>query len=590
MGKMKQFAKFTFAAMIGSLLTLGLIVFFLLFLGIMAAMVPDVAVIPEKSVLHMKLNIPIVDRSSDDPMENIDLMELKPERHPGLNDILNGLEHAASDDKIKGIFLDLSHIPSGIAVIEEIRNALIRFKDSGKFILGYSEAYSQTAYYLASTGDEIYLHPEGRMRFKGLAGRAVYFKKALDKLEIKAQVIRRGKFKSAVEPFMQDKMSKADREQTETLIRSIWDHMVAGISDAREISTEELNAIADGLKIRTARDAVDLKLADELKYPDEVLAELRTRLMIGKSSDIEFLSMKKYLRSLKLAEKKSSDAKIAIVYASGAIVNGEGDNETIGADRMSKAIRKAREDMSVKAIVLRVNSPGGGILPSDIIWREMELAKNEKPTVVSMGNLAASGGYYISCAAHKIVASPNTITGSIGVYSIIPNMRDLMNNKLGITFDTVKTNENSDFLSSVRPMTALENEILEQDIEKYYNTFLRHVADGRKMTVEQVDEIGKGRVWSGTDAKRIGLVDELGGLEKAIEAAAEMADLDDYEIVPYPEPKNKIMQMIEALASARKKALIEEELGDAHKYYDIVKNLGNMDEVQARLPFVIDIY
>ncbi|MEI6694802.1 MAG: signal peptide peptidase SppA [Bacteroidota bacterium] len=590
---MKQFFKFMFASMLGTFLTL--LVFFFLMIGIMVSMISfsnkDEVKISDKSVLHIKLEGTIADRSSNNPFQEFNFSTMKSNKELGLNDILLNLKKAKNDPKIKGIYLDLGNISVGVSLLEEIRNALIDFKKSGKFILSYSESYSQKAYYLASVADKIYLNKEGSIDFHGLAAEIMFFKGLMQKLDVDMQIIRHGKFKSAVEPFLLDKMSDPNREQTRLFIGSIWNHIVKGISDSRKISLTELKNIADSLLVQSAEDALKYKFVDELVYKDQVIDALRKKLALADNDDIDYITLSKYA-DVKIADGKIKFSKnrIAIVYAVGAIEGGKGNDQTIGSERISEAIRDARTDNAVKAIVLRVNSPGGDALASEVIWREVMLAKKTKPVVVSMGDYAASGGYYIACAADKIIANPTTITGSIGVFGMIPNLQKMFSNKLGITFDTVLTNKNAAAISGNRPLSSFQERVILNQIERIYGVFIAHVAEGRKMTVAQIDDIGQGRVWSGVDAKRIGLVDDFGGMDKAIEEAAKLAKLTEYKVVDYPKQKEFIQQLIEEFSgeNASIKAL-QKELGQNFVYYQTLKSVTLMKGIQARLPYVINL-
>jgi protease-4 len=424
------------------------------------------------------------------------------------------------------------------------------------------------------------------MEFKGMVAQVMFFKGLLDKIDVEAQVIRHGKFKSAIEPFTLDKMSDANKEQTLTFISGMWNHILAGISASRQISVADLTAIANEYKIQSPQDAVKLKMVDKLMYKDEVLEELRTRVDVKEVKDLKLMKLAKYTNAPE-ADKKSSKDKIAVIYATGSI--GEGDEESIGSETISKAIRKARLDDKVKAVVLRVNSPGGSALASDVIWREMLLTKKVKPVVVSMGNVAASGGYYIACAADKIFAYPNTITGSIGVFGIIPNMKEMFNKNLGITFDEVKTNPYADYIPITRPMNDAERMIITNDIETIYTTFITHVSEGRKLTVAQVDSIGQGRVWSGVDAKRLGLVDEFGGLNDAIKEAASLAKLKEYSTMELPEQKDTFEQLMETFSGDNASVLLKKEMGAAYPYFQYLSNMSRMQGVQALMPYQFDI-
>jgi protease-4 len=590
---MKQFFKFMFASMLGTLLLciISSFIFFAMMVSIIAGAQSEKSTMKEKSVLVMKLDEPIYDRTSNNPFENLDFATMKSNNTPGLNDILDEIKYAATDDRVKGIYLELSSINAGMATVEEIRNALLEFKKSGKFIIAYSEAYSQTAYYLATTADKIYVNPEGMLDFKGLSAQIFFLKGLMEKIAVQPQIIRHGKYKSAIEPLISDKMSDANKEQTTKYIMSLWDQMLKGISKARKIETSNLNLIADSLYVTDGRSALDYKLVDGVKYKDEVLAELRSKLEIGDKDKIEFVSLNKYNKEIAGSKSEYSKDKIAVIYAQGDIVTGEGDSKTIGSDKVAQAISQAVADSSVKAIVLRVNSPGGSALASEVIWREVSLAAKVKPVVASMGDYAASGGYYISCAATKIIASPNTITGSIGVFGVIPNMQKMFNEKLGITFDGVSTNKHSDYFSVIRPMDAYELKVVTHNVEGTYSTFIKHVAEGRKLTEAQVDSIGQGRVWSGADAKNIGLVDDFGGLNDAIALAASLAKVEKYRIVDYPKRKDPFVQFMEQLGGETDASvIIQKELGTNYIFYQQIKEMNEIKGVQARMPYQLYVY
>ena len=589
---MKQFFKFMFASMTGTLLII--IILFFIMMGILMSVASfskkEIVIVPKNTVLHLKFDEPITDRSSNNPLENFNFYSMKSGESIGLNEILDNIKKAKTDENIKGIYLDLGAISAGVATLEEIRNALIDFKSSKKFIISYSESYSQKAYYIASVSDKIYLNPQGTLDFKGLSGEVMFYKGLLEKLDVNVQIIRHGKFKSAVEPFILDKMSKPNREQTLKYITSIWDHLLNGISESRKISVNELNAIADSFRIQKAEDAVTYKLADKLMYKDEILAELRSRLGIKENDKINMMSIDKYFNAPDKQRKISKTKyKIAVIYAIGEIESGNGNDKTIGSERISEAIRCARLDSNVKAVVLRVNSPGGSALASDVIWREVVLTKKVKPIVASMGDVAASGGYYISCAASKIIADPNTITGSIGVFGMVPNLKGLLNNKLGITVDNIKTNNHADFGTVYRPITGKEKEFYQTDVENIYHSFITHVAEGRGMTVAQVDSIGQGRVWCGVDAKGIGLIDDFGGLDKAIETAAKLAKISDYKLQSLPLQKDAFTKIIENITGNSEEVLMKKEFGDAYNYFQYIQSIKNMKGVQARLPYMINI-
>jgi len=558
--------------------------------------------VKRNSVLVMKFNEPIKERGIKNPFGDLGFGAFGQEGGMGLDDIMKSIKRAAEDTAIKGVFLDLnSEIQASAATLEEIRNALLDFKASKKFIYAYSEMYSQKSYYLASVADKIYLNPEGEMMFKGLSAQIMYYKNALAKLDIDMQVFRHGKFKSAVEPFLLDKMSPANRLQMETLLNSIWNHMLAGISKQRGVSAEELQKIADNLSISFPADAQQLKLVDELKYHDEVIDILRQKLSLKEKDKLNHISLNKYMDAGRKKkwdldededdDKKSSKNKLAVIYCVGGIESGKGDEETIGSETIAKAIKDARTDSSIKAIVLRVNSPGGSALASDVIWREVTLAKKVKPVVVSMGDVAASGGYYISCAADRIFAQPNTITGSIGVFGLMPNAQKLFSNKLGIYVDTANTAAHSDLGTPYRAVTAVEGEYIQKSVEKVYDTFTKRVAEGRGMQQADVDSIGQGRVWSGVDALRIKLVDELGGINDAIKYTAKKAKLadDDYELVSFPKQKDPLQALLKGKKEEEEIKSVQQHLGIFYDYIKSAHHILKMRGVQARLPFDLTI-
>lgn len=588
---MKEFFKFVFASMLGFILSF-FVVFLLLILAI-TAMVSSTAkdgkVIPSaNSIMHVSLDYPIKERTDKNPFSELNFMGFENKKTLGLNEILEAIKEAESDDHIKGIYLDASSLASGFASIEEIRNALLDFKKSGKFILAYSEVYSQGAYYLATAADKIYLNPEGMVDFRGLSSEIMFFKGALDKLEIEAQIIKVGTYKSAVEPFILDKMSDANKVQVNSFLGSMYDHFISEVSKSRKVPKNVLLNIADSAKIRTPKDAVVYKMVDGLKYKDEVLDELKARLDIDKKKDIKSVSIEEYTPGDGDTDVESSN-RIAIIYANGEIISGEGNDETIGSERISRAIRKARTDDKVKAIVLRVNSPGGSALASDVIWRETVLAKKVKPVIVSMGDLAASGGYYIACAADSIFAQPNTITGSIGVFGIIPNMQKFFNNKLGITFDGVKTSQFADLGTVSRPLSDSEKMIFQNEVNRTYNTFTQKVADGRKKSRAYIDSIGQGRVWSGKEAFANGLVDKLGNIDDAIASAARKAKIKDYKLVSYPAQVDPLKSLFDHSADKVKSYFVKRELGESYFYYEQLKSAINLTGVQTRMPYTITV-
>ena len=595
---MKQFFKFLFAS------TLGVFLALFLFILVIAGVVGSIATFADKkevkiednSILHLKLSNGIVDKPSINPFENFDFGSMRNTTPIGLHNFLTAIEEAKTDERIKGIYIDMSDFSSGIATAEEVRSKLKSFKESGKFVISYSEVFSQSGYYIASVADKVYLNPEGMMEFKGLSSQIMFFKGALEKLEVEPQIIRHGKFKSAVEPFFLDKMSEANRAQVLTYLSSIWNTYLTDISDSRNLSVERLNEIADGFLARTTKDALELGMVDKLVYKDEILAELIELTGAEDIDDLKVIEDSKYISSVTGSKFKNVKSvkdlkkeKIAVIYAEGGISGGNSSQGTIGSETLSKEIRKARLDEDVKAIVLRVNSPGGSALASDVIWREVTLAKKEKPFIVSMGNLAASGGYYISCAADTIVADESTITGSIGVFGVLYNFKNMINNKLGITIDTVKVGKYSDLLSPFRPMTEGERAFMQEFVEQTYDVFITRVSEGRGMTKAQVDSIGQGRVWTGKDALKLGLVDVIGGLETAIEIAANKAGLENFSAETYPAPKNQWEEFIKELSTEVESRWIKNEVGPAYEYYKSAQSAFDMEGIQARLPYDVDI-
>lgn len=587
---MKGFFKFVFASMLGFFLSFVVfgILLVLIVVGMLSASGDTEVTVESGSVMHFSLDHPVNERSVKGPLDNVNFTGLESNKSVGLNDILAALKRAKSDENIKGIYLDLSSIQAGMATVEEIRNGLLDFKKSKKFIIAYSEVYTQKAYYLASVADKIYVNPEGLVEFTGMSSQSVFFKGALEKLGIEPQIIKVGTFKSAVEPFILDKMSEANRKQVASYLGSIYDHMLKNVSASRKISKDSLFAIANQLKVQQATDAVTYKLVDAVRYKDEVIDELKKRTDTDKKKDIKSVTLSNYIKGNRPAEG-DMDSRIALVYASGEITGGEGDDDVIGSERISRTLRKVRLDEKVKAVVFRINSPGGSALASDVIWREVALTRKVKPVIVSMGDVAASGGYYIACAADSIFAQPNTITGSIGVFGIIPNMQNFFNNKLGITFDEVKTAEHADLGTVTRPLTDGERLIIQNEVNRIYGTFTKRVADGRKRTQVYVDSIGQGRVWSGTEALKIGLVDRLGNIQDAVNAAAKMAKVKNHKLVEYPKQKDPFESFFGTSEDRLKEHFAKLQLGESYGYYKQLKMILEGTGVQARMPYNIDI-
>ncbi|WDF80144.1 signal peptide peptidase SppA [Mucilaginibacter sp. KACC 22773] len=589
---MKQFFKFVFATMLGVVLTTVILALIIVGIIVAASGEKEVEVEPG-SVLHMAFTTPITERTPNNPLAGLSFLGLNSDKSTGLNDILANIKKAKTDPNIKGIFLDESYMTSGQATTEEIRNALINFKKSGKFVIAYSEIYTQGFYYLASVADKVYMNPKGIFEFTGFSQQVTFLKGALDKLGIEVQIIKVGTYKSAVEPLFLTKMSEPNRLQVTSYLGSLYDHFLTGISKSRGINKDSLFNYANSGRVQFPEDAVKLKLIDGLKYKDELLDELRQRTGKGKKEDIASVDLDEYTKSKtdgNTDDDNSSKNRIAIVYASGDITGGQGDDNSIGSERISKAIRKVRLDNKVKAVVLRVNSPGGSSLASDVIWREVALTKKVKPIIVSMGDYAASGGYYISCAADSIFAEPNTITGSIGIFAVLPNMQKLFNDKLGVTFDGVKTGKYADLGDVSRPLTPEERAILQNNVNHGYDDFTKAVAAGRGKTQAYVNSIGQGRVWTGAQAIKIGLVDRLGNINDAIASAAKKAKLKNYNLVSYPEQKSFFKQLDSDVTGQMKTKMLKSELGDNYRVYEQLKGLTQiMRSPQARLPYEIVI-
>ena len=565
------------------------VIFLLICLSAAGSSSSDVTV-KDNSVLKISLTADMPDKVTDGM--SFDYMSMTPVKQIGLNDALKSIEKAKTDDRIKGIYLDMDGASAGTATIEELRNKLIEFKESGKFIISYATAYSQFGYYLASVADEVYVNPQGGMSWQGMCSQIMFYKNVLEKLGVEMQVFRHGQFKSAVEPYICDKMSPANRKQYSVLLNSIWGKVCRGISEARGISAEDLNMYADSLSLRKAQDAVTLKFADAVKYYDEVIDELKAKSGFdGKDKDM-FIDLEKYAKaSVPNVKENKSKNEVAVLFAEGEIVDGNGGKGQMGGDKIAEELRKIRENDDVKAVVLRVNSPGGSGLASEVMWREIQKVKQAgKPVVVSMGNLAASGGYYISCSADYIYAQPTTLTGSIGVFGMFPNLQGLVTDKIGLTIDTVCTNAHADFGSTMRPVTEMEYNYVQQSIEDFYDTFLTRVFDGRKGKGAEghvlsekalVDSIGQGRVWAGADAIEIGLVDELGSLNDAVKKAVELANIPDYKIVEYPAKKEWFEELAEQFdISAR---IMKSELGENYIYYQNAKRIAETSGIQARM-------
>jgi len=586
---MKSFLKYTLATIVGIFLS-SLLFFFFLILIISASTSEKPVEVKDNSILYIRLRDKIVDRTVDNPF-NFLPTGLPMVREMGLNDILDCISKAKKDDQISGIYLEMISVTAGYGSTEEIRNALLDFKESGKFILAFSDTYTQKAYYLASVADSLYLNPSGDLLFLGLGTEIMFYKGALDKLGIEAQVIRRGDYKSFGEPFTNDHMSPENRTQTMQWIGSLWDHLLEGIAEERGLDTETLNKYADQFIIRSADLALEHKMVDGLKFKDEIIDELKTLTGTNPKKDLSSITIKKYKKvHVKKDYKGYTKDKVAVIYAHGDVLMGNTGEGTIGSERISRAIRKARRDSTVKAIVLRVNSGGGGALASEVIYREALLASQSKPLVASIGDVAASGGYLIIAPADTVLASPNSITGSIGVFAMLPNAQSFFNNKLGINIDVAKTNQHADLGTPFRPMSADEKEIIYHMVDRTYSSFLSVVSAGREMPEEEVNAIGGGRVWSGADGLENGLIDMYGGLNDAIKVAGEMAGVEKYRVISLPVLEDPLDVFIRELTENTRARMIQKELGEFYKYFKSVNELENLFGVQARIPFMFEIH
>ena len=585
---MRSFLKTFFAVILGLGAFSG-ILFFFIFILLSAATADEEITVENNSVLHLKLNGVITERAADDP-----LAEAFPEfgeLRLGLLDLKKMIKAAAEDDRIEGIYLEAGIVQGGFATVEEIRNELKAFRESGKWVVAYGEYFTEKGYYLASVADEIVLYPEGELELNGLAAEITFFKGMLDKLEIEPQIFRVGTYKSFVEPYIRKDMSDANREQINVFLSSINNHMLAEIAASRGIDKSRLSEISDGMLVRNAGDALDMNLITALDYYDQVQAGIRERLGLSEDEDINYITYKDYKKAPGTDTYVRSSNEIAVIVGQGNIVSGSGDDETIGSDVIAKAIRQARLDDDVKAIVLRINSPGGSALASDVMWREVVLASEAKPIIASMSDVAASGGYYMAMACDTIVAQPNTITGSIGIFGILFNAQGFLNNKIGITTDAVSTGKYSNLITLSRPLSEDEKSIIQNNVEDGYRTFTSKAAEGRHMALEELLEVASGRVWTGEDAKRVGLVDVLGGFDDAVDIAAAKAGLsDDYKVRFYPEQKNFLEQLFGTTEAHMETKALREQYGELYPYLEQARKLQEYQGIMAVMPYELDIH
>jgi protease-4 len=578
---MKSFFKTFFAALL-ALFIFSLLGFFIL-IGVAAAFSSDEKVaVAQNSVLVIDASETFLEQSKNDPFS--ELMNKKNGKQPSLSELIGLLHYAKKDSSIKGIYIKCAENPNGYAATEEIRKALIDFKKSNKFIVAYAETISQKGYMMANVADQIYTHPQGGMEWSGFNYETIFFKGLIDKLEIEPQIFYAGKFKSATEPFRYAQMSDANKLQTGIWLNSIYNNFVQGAAEMRNLNADSIKAFANEGKVQNAKDALKYKLVDGLIYDDQLKKIISKKLREVDETKISFVSINNYAESVAL--RGTGSGKIAVIYADGDVVMGKGQNEAIASDDYRVLIQKIRNDKSIDAVVLRVNSPGGSALASDIIWREIDLLKKEKPVVVSMGDVAASGGYYIACGADSIYADANTITGSIGVFSVIPNAEKFLKNKVGITFDRVKTGQYADAPSATRALTITEQRFLQAGVDSVYHTFKSRVAAGRQKSVEYIDSIAQGRVWTGADAIKVGLVDKIGTLNDALASAAKMAKLKGYSIKKYPESRSFIEDFFEGYKNEVKTKAIQQELG--LEQWQVLQQIKSMKQLmgqpQARLP------
>lgn len=584
---MRSFFKIFFASLLALIIFTVIVVFFLISLvgGLASKKAP---LVEAKSVLVVNLAQHYKEQSQEDVLASVSGDD---ERSiPGLYDVVRLLKKAETDPNISGIYIEANGNANGFAASEEIRNALQTFKKSGKFIIAHGDVISQKSYLVANVADKLYANPVGGVEWDGFNVTYTFLKGTLDKLEIQPQIFYAGKFKSATEPLRTDKMTPENKLQTSVWLGDLYSVFLGQAAEVRKIDTAQLHQLANQQKIQNSKDAFENKLVDGLKYDDEVKDEIKSKLSLAKHDKINFISINKYAAAGGF--KKFTGDRVAMIYAEGDIIDGKGDNGSIGSEDYIKMVRKARLDQSIKAIVFRINSGGGSSLASENIWRELFLAKKEKPVVVSFGDVAASGGYYVSCAADSIFAQPTTITGSIGVFGIIPNMQSFFKDKLGVTFDAVNTADHSDAGMPYRPLDENEKKLVQLEIEKTYAQFKQRVADGRKRDTAYIETIAQGRVWTGLKAKNIGLIDRFGGIQDAVDCAARLAKLTDYRVKEYPEPKNLFDRLLgTSNAYDRTSTMMKKEIGEEnYAVYEEVKKIRQMTNgSQMRLPFQFSI-
>ena len=564
-------------------------VLLLILMGIIsAASTEKVVNIPENSVLQIVLSGNIVEREVDDPLSELSFPGMGP-FEIGLKEVKQAIRHAANDEKINGIYLEPRFFSGGFASLDEIRKELVQFKESGKFIVAYSEFYMEKGYYLASVADEIYLTPDyGSLELNGLNVEMAFFKGTLDKLDIEPQIFRVGEYKSAVEPFIRTDLSEENEEQISSFVHSIYDHVLHQMADSRGFSYDEMKNISDSMLVRNGNDAEKYGLITKLAYLEEVRDILKEKIYPENEEDkVNLVSYRKYNKSYKDGEY--SKDRVAVIIGTGMITSGKGDNQSIGSEKYIELIKEARENKRVKAMVVRINSGGGSALASDVIWNEIQLASKEKPVIASISDIAASGGYYLAMGCDSIVASPASITGSIGIFGVLFNMKGLMENKLGITFDQVSTGHFSNLYTITRPLTDYEKQIIQKTVEEGYVTFTTKAAESRHMELDDLLKIASGRVWSGSEAKEIGLIDTFGTLDDAIKMAAGKAGIEEYKVVYYPVQKTFLEQLMSDLSDDVQAKWLRIKTGELYPYLKMVREIESYVGIQARIPYTIEM-
>ena len=590
---MLKFLKYTLAVITGTFV--GLLMFFVV-LGIVVVSVVAITMsdekandIKENSVLVIKLDQPILEKAPNNPLKNFSFLSMSTDQNLGLNDIIDNIHNAVYDTKIRCILLNVGYIQASYETVEEIRDALLEFKKSGKFIIAYSDYYSQSAYYLSSVANKVYMNPEGILEFRGISSQLIFLKNTFDKIGIKPEPIRHGKYKGAIEMFANDKMSAENREQHQVFIDAVWKHVIFEIGESRHIKPFELNRLADSILVRNGDLAVKYKLLDSLKYYDQIITQIKDSLHLSKSDKVPSVQLSDYIEShgKDKEEALNSSTKIAVVIAQGDIVPGMGDDNNIGSEKYSRLFRELRNDSSVKTIVFRLNTGGGSSLASESIWHEVSLTAREKPVVISMGDYCASGGYYIACPGAELFANPLTLTGSIGVYGLLFDASKLLEN-VGLSTDIVKTNRFADIGTVTRGLTPYEESVIRREVDLTYQKFIEHVSKGRHLSTSLVDSIGQGRIWSGNDALRLHLIDKRGGLTEAIKSASQKAKLgNSYDVAYYPKEESAMEVIMHGLKSKMQEDKITEYFGDYKNYFEAFKQLNKQQGLQMKLPYIL---